>query len=86
MINISKNNSDKPRQNCQLFFATTCFLSKSMNAENIERWYTLEAVLTSIHNLCIGAKIRKIGIPLYTPVLQYKSGVQWGMHYSDMFS
>ena len=34
-----------------------------------------EAVLTSTHNLCFGAKIRKIGIPLQTPVLLYKSGV-----------
>ena len=29
----------------------------------------------SSHNLCFGAKIRKIGIPLHTPVLLYKSGV-----------
>ena len=35
-----------------------------------------EAVLTSTHNLCFGAKIRKIGIPLHTPVLLHKSGVQ----------
>ena len=34
-----------------------------------------EAVLTSTHILCFGAKIRKIGIPLHTPVLLYKSGV-----------
>ena len=34
-----------------------------------------EAVLMSTHNLCFGAKIRKIGIPLHTPVLLYKSGV-----------
>ena len=33
-----------------------------------------EAVLTSTHNLCFGAKIRKIGIPLQTPGLLYKSG------------
>ena len=45
-----------------------------------------EAVLTSTHNLCFGAKIRKIGIPLQTPVLLYKSGVQGGIHYTDMFS
>ena len=25
----------------------------------------------STHNLCFGAKIRKIGIPLHTPVLLY---------------
>ena len=30
-----------------------------------------EAVLTSTHNLCFGAKIRKIRIPLQTPVLLY---------------
>ena len=34
-----------------------------------------EAVLTSTHNLCFGAKIRKIGIPVHTPVLLFKSGV-----------
>ena len=46
-----------------------------------------EAVLTSTHNLCFGAKIRKIGIPVHTPVLLYKSGVQGGnLHYTDMFS
>ena len=33
-----------------------------------------EAVLTNTHNLCFGPKIRKIGIPLHTPVLLYKSG------------
>ena len=32
-----------------------------------------DAVLTCTHNLCFGAKIRKIGIPLHTPVLLYKS-------------
>ena len=35
-----------------------------------------EAVLTSTHYLCFGAKIRKIGIPLQTTVLLYNSGVQ----------
>ena len=33
-----------------------------------------EAVLSSTHNLCFGAKIRKIGIPLHNPVLLYKMG------------
>ena len=59
-------------------------------AQNIDCGYTLEphvkAVLTSTHNLCFRAKIRKIGIPLHTPVLLYKSGVQWGIHYTDLFS
>ena len=31
-------------------------------------------VLVSSHNVCFGAKIRKIDIPLHTPVLPYKSG------------
>ena len=31
-------------------------------------------VLTCTHNLCFGAKIRKIGIPLQTPVFLYKVG------------
>ena len=44
-----------------------------------------KAVLTSTHNLCFGAKIRKIGIRLQTPVLVYKSGVQ-GLYYTDMIS
>ena len=48
-------------------------------AQNIDCGYSLErlgeAVLISTHNLCFGAKIRKIGIPLHTPVLLYKSGV-----------
>ena len=38
-------------------------------------WVHGEAVLTSTHNLCFEAKIRKIGIPLQTPVFLYKSGV-----------
>ena len=36
-----------------------------------------------VHDLCFGAKIRKIGIPLHTPVLLYKIGVQEGMHYME---
>ena len=52
-------------------------------AQNIDCGYTLEpprnrlgeAVRTSSHNLCFGAKIRKIGIPLHTPVLLYKNGI-----------
>ena len=35
-----------------------------------------EKVLTSTHNLYFVAKIRKICIPLHTPVLLHKSGVQ----------
>ena len=45
-----------------------------------------EAVLTSTNNLCFGTKIRKKGIPLHTPVLLYKSGVEGGIYCTDMFS
>ena len=34
-----------------------------------------KAVLMTTYNLCFGTNIRKIGIPLDTPVLLYKSGV-----------
>ena len=44
-----------------------------------------EAVLTSTHNICFGAKIRKICIPLGPPVLLYKSGVDGGIHFMDIF-
>ena len=50
-------------------------------AQNIDCGCTLEPpcrVLMSTHNLCFGAKIRKIGIPLQTPVVLYKSGVLGG--------
>ena len=44
--------------------------------DNFDIAQNIEAVLiTSTHNLCFGSKIRKIGIPLQTPVLLYKSGV-----------
>ena len=32
------------------------------------------------------SKNKKIGMPLHIPVLLYKSGVQGGIHYTDMFS
>ena len=41
--------------------------------------YTLEPLHRSVsneyHNLCLGAKIRKIGMPLHSPVFVYKRGV-----------
>ena len=55
--------------------------------QNIDCGYMLgEAVLMSTHNLCFAQKITKICIPLHTPVLLYKSGVQGGIHYTAMFS
>ena len=44
-----------------------------------------EAVLAGARGLCFGAKIGKLGIPLRTPVLLYKGGIQ-GIHYTDMLS
>ena len=48
-------------------------------AQNIDCGYTLEPPhrggSNEYLNLCFGAKIRKIGIPLHTPVLLYKSGI-----------
>ena len=35
-----------------------------------------EAVLTSTHTLCFGAKIRQIGIPLLTPFFYIKVGYE----------
>ena len=58
-------------------------------AQNIDCGYTLEPPRQGGSNeypQCFGAKIRKIVIPLHTPVLLYKSGVQGGIHYTDMFS
>ena len=43
-----------------------------MFAQNIDCGYMLEPPR---RNLCFGAKIRKIGIPLHNPVLLYKTGV-----------
>ena len=44
----------------------------SVLLQNTDCGYSLgEAVLTSTYNLCFGAKIRKIGTPLHTPVLLY---------------
>ena len=54
-------------------------------AQIIDCGYT-EAVLTSTHNMCFGTKIRKIGIPLQTPVFLYKIEVYWGIHLTNMFS
>ena len=43
--------------------------------QNIDCGCSNEAVLTSTHNLCFGAKIRKIVLPLHTPVLLCESVV-----------
>ena len=52
------------------------------SAQNID---LVEVILTTIHNLCFWAEIRKI---MYTPVnsIPYKSGIKGGRNYTDMFS
>ena len=69
---------------CSENFFSSCKLKLHHNnldiflifAQNIDCGVYVEAVPTSTHNLhvCFGAKIRKIGIPLRTPVLLYESG------------
>ena len=49
-------------------------------------WVHVRTASASTHNLCFGSKIRKLGVPLQTPVLLYKSGVQGGIQFMDMFS
>ena len=44
------------------------------NFDNILAQNIHYAVLTSSHNVRFGSKIRKLGIPLQTPVFLYKSG------------
>ena len=47
----------------------------------------IEAILTSTHNLCFGAKIRKIGIPLQTQFYYIKVGFKvFSKKFTDMFS
>ena len=41
-------------------------------------------VLTSTHNLCFGAEIRKIGIPLHTPVVGIKGVFNTHICYPDI--
>ena len=54
---------------------TTASSRRSGSNEYPQSMFWGDAVLTSIHNLCFGAKIRKIGKSLQTPVFLYKSVV-----------
>ena len=65
------------------FFSRKILIFFLFLLQNIDCGYSLEPPR---RNLCFEAKIRKIVIPLQTPVLLYKSGVQGGKHYTDMFS
>ena len=61
-------------------------------AQNIDCGYTLERVQVRggsneyPKSMFCSKNKKKIGIPLQTPFLLYKSGVQGGIHYMDMFS
>ena len=60
-------------------------------AQNIDCGYTLEPPRRGGSNeypqSMFWSKNKKIiGIPLHTPVLLYKRGVQEGIHFTDMFS
>ena len=57
--------------NIEIFSSFNFFLYFSYFCSKLRLW---EVVLMSTHNLYFGAKIRKIGIPLHTPVLLYKVG------------
>ena len=57
------------------------FERKSCNYEN-----RVQIPTGSNHNLCFRAKIRKPGKPLNTQDLLYKSGVQGGLIFIEMFS
>ena len=60
-------------------------------AQNIDCGYTLEPPRRGgskeyPQSMFWSKYKKKIGIPLHTPVLLYKSGVEGGTHYTDMFS
>ena len=58
--------------------------------QNIDCGYTLEPPRRGgcyeNPQSMFSSKNKKIGIPLQTPVLSYKSGVQGGIRYTDMLS
>ena len=54
-------------------------------AQTIDRGYT-EAVLTSTHNLCFRAKIRRNVYPGKPQFYYIKVGCKGGLHYTDMFA
>ena len=59
-------------------------------AQDIDCGYTLEPPRRGGSNeypqSMFWSKNKKIGIPMHTPVLLYKGGVQGGIHYTDMFA
>ena len=71
-------------------FTRTILIFFLIFAQNIDCGYTLEPPRRGSSNeypqSMFWSKIRKIGLPLHIPILLYKSGVQGGIHYMDMFS
>ena len=53
-------------------FISKCSTFFYIFAQNIHCGFG-EVVLTSTHNVSFGSKLRKLGIPLYTPILLYLS-------------
>ena len=70
------------------FFQRKIFDIFLIFAQNIECGYTLEPPRRCGSNeypqSMFWSKNRKVDIPLHTPVLLYKSGVQGGIHCTDM--
>ena len=64
---VTSKNKEDPNRNEGARVATT--LNIDFSQSRTDNSAVIEAVLTSTHNLCFGAKIRKVGIPLQTPVL-----------------
>ena len=60
--------------------------SKIFDIVNIFAQNIREVVQTSTHTVCFESKIRKLGIPLQTPVVPYKSGVWGNVLVMDMLS
>ena len=62
----------------------------SIFAQNIDCGYTLEPACRGSYDeypqSMFWNKNKKTSIPLYTPVLLYKSGIEVGIYFIDMFS
>ena len=98
MPNGSRHYENLPMQYTQIYLALKVenFQLKIFDiylrfAQNIDCGYTLEPPRRGGSNeypqsMVWSKNKKKIDIPLDTPVLLYKSGVQGGIHYTDMFS
>ena len=83
-ITKTKHYENLPKQYTEIFSAVkteNLLRKKRIFLIYLLKTLIVEAVLMSTHNLCFGEKIRKVCYPLL-----YKSGVQGGIHYRDMFS